>query len=154
MYVDREQALALAIAPIDVDVERGRLRLFAKAIGETNPVFWDLDAARSAGYADLPVPPTFLGNAIELDIPDPLSWLRAIGVDTSSTLHGEQAFTFHKICFAGDKLVLKRSIVDVYIKKAGALEFVVKKTDVMRGDELVAEVFCSIAVLHPEVNKK
>jgi acyl dehydratase len=154
MYVDREQALALKIAPIEVDVERGRLRLFAKAIGETNPVFFDVQAARAAGYPDMPVPPTFLGNAIELDIPDPLSWLHAVGVDTSSTLHGEQSFTYHKMCFAGDKLVLKRSIVDVYTKKGGALEFVVKKTDVMRGNDLVAEVFCSIAVLHSEVDKK
>ena len=45
---------------------RGRLRFFAKAIGETDPVYTDDAAARDAGYPDLPAPPTFL-FAAELD---------------------------------------------------------------------------------------
>ncbi|RJG03276.1 MaoC family dehydratase N-terminal domain-containing protein [Noviherbaspirillum sedimenti] len=153
MYINREQALELKLAPINVEVERGRLRLFAKANGETNPVYSDVEAARAAGYPDLPVPPSFLGNAVELDIPDPLSWMSAIGIDTSSTLHGEQSMVYHAMAFAGDNLTLHRRIVDVYTKKGGALEFAVKKTDIMRGDTLVAESYCSIAVLHPEANK-
>lgn len=40
-------------------IERGRLAFFAKATGETNPVYSDIDAARAAGYADLPAPPTW-----------------------------------------------------------------------------------------------
>lgn len=151
MYVDRDKALQLALAPLTVDIERGRLRLFAKAIGETDPVYTDVDAARRAGHPDLPVPPSFLGNAIELDIPNPLDWLLALGVDTTSTLHGEQSFVYHAMVHAGDSLVLHRKIADVYTKKGGALEFVVKQTDIKRGDELVAVTFCSIAVMHREV---
>lgn len=153
MYVDRNQALALPLAPIPVEVERGRLRLFAKAIGEENPIYTDVAAAQAAGYPDLPAPPSFLGNAIELDIPDPLYWMKAVGIDITSTLHGEQEMVFHKMVFAGDKLLLKRSIVDVFTKKGGALEFIVKRTDIMRGDELVVEAYCTIAVLHPEAGK-
>ena len=41
-------------------IERSRLQFFAKAIGETNPVYTDVAAARDAGYPDLPAPPTFL----------------------------------------------------------------------------------------------
>ena len=41
-------------------IERSRLQFFAKAIGETDPVYTDVAAARAAGYADLPAPPTFL----------------------------------------------------------------------------------------------
>jgi acyl dehydratase len=150
MYVDREQALSLELEPIHVDVERGRLRLFAKAVGETNPVYTDVAAARAAGHPDLPAPPSFLGNAVELDISDPLHWMSAVGIDTTSTLHGEQSIVYHSMVYAGDNLVLNRRIVDVYTKKGGALEFVVKRTDIMRGEELVAEAYCSIAVLHPE----
>ena len=40
--------------------EAGRLRFFAKATGETNPVYFDESAARDAGHPDLPLPPTFL----------------------------------------------------------------------------------------------
>jgi hypothetical protein len=39
----------------------------------------------------------------------------------------------------------------VYTKKNGALEFVVKQTDVKRGDEILAEIRFVIALLHPEV---
>jgi acyl dehydratase len=152
MYIDREAALKLELEPLHIDLERGRLRLFAKAIGETNPIYTDLEAARKAGYPDLPAPPSFLGNAIELDIPDPLYWLSAVGADITSTLHGEQSFEYHKMAFAGDHLVFHRSIYDVYTKKNGALEFVVKKSRIMRGDDLVANVYCSIAVIHSEAS--
>lgn len=153
MYVDREQALRLKLEPLAVDVEAGRLKLFAKAIGETNPIYFDVQAARAAGHPHLPAPPSFMGNAIELDIPEPLYWMSAVGIDITSTLHGGQRLDYHKMVYAGDSLILHRSIVDVYTKKGGALEFVVKKTDIMRGEELVCEGFCSIAVLHPEVGK-
>lgn len=150
MYVDRDKALALQLEPLQITVERGQLSLFAKAIGETDPVYTDLDAAQAAGYRDLPVPPSFLGNAIELAIKDPLSWLASVGVDTSNTLHGEQAMHFHAMAFAGDRLVFHRSISDVYLKKGGALEFIVKKSVIMRGEEVIAEAYCSIVALHPE----
>lgn len=153
MYVDKDQALALALDPIPVDVERGRLRLFAKAVGETNPIYTDVAAAQAAGYPDLPAPPSFLGNAIELEIPEPLYWMSAVGIDITSTMHGGQEMIFHKMVFAGDSLLLKRRIVDVYTKKGGALEFIVKRTDIMRGDDLVAEAYCTIAVIHPEAGK-
>ena len=109
------------------DVERGRLRFFAKTIGLTDPIYLDVDAARRAGHRDLPVPPTFLSNSLELELPDPLGWLAALGGDLTTTTHAEQAFTYHALAYAGDSLVLRRRIVDVYTKKGGALEFVVKQ---------------------------
>mgnify|MGYP006188918339 FL=1 len=42
------------------EVEKGRLRFFAKAIGETDPIYTDEAAAREAGHRSLPVPPSFL----------------------------------------------------------------------------------------------
>lgn len=43
--------------PWDVVVEKGRLRLLAKAIGETRPVYTDEAAARAAGYRSILAPP-------------------------------------------------------------------------------------------------
>jgi len=146
ILIDREQALALPIAPLTFDMERGRLRFFAETIGLTDPVYLDADAARRAGHPDIPVPLTFLGNALELERPEPLSWLAALGVDLSSTAHAEQTFTYHRMAHAGDRLVFHRSIVDVYAKKGGALQFVVKRSEVTRNGELVADILCSIAV--------
>ena len=151
MYIDREQALRHAIAPMPFEVERGRLRFFARTIGLTDPIYFDLDAARRAGHRDLPVPPTFLSNALELELPNPLGWLAELGGDLTKTTHAEQSFTYHAMAYAGDELILRRKVVDVYTKKGGALEFVVKQTDVMRGEENLVEILFTIALRHPEV---
>lgn len=150
MYIDRSKALQFHIAPMSFDVERGRLRFFAETIGLTDPIYLDVDAARRAGHRDLPVPPTFLGHSLELSMPDPMGWLQAVGGDLTKTTHAEQAFNYHALAYAGDRLVLRRSIVDVYTRKGGALEFVVKKTEVWRGADLLAESLSTIALRHPE----
>jgi hypothetical protein len=147
--IDREKALELRIEPVVFDMERGRLRFFAETIGLTDPVYLDSAAAQSAGYPDILVPPTFLGNALELELPQPLSWLAALGADLERTTHGEQSFEYRALAFAGDRLTFKRSIADVYVKKGGALEFVVKRTEITRDDGTqIAEVLCSLALFH------
>jgi len=150
MYIDRNGALQHEIAPMPFCVERGRLRFFAETIGLSDPIYVDIEAARRAGHRDLPVPPTFLGNSLELELPDPLGWLRAVGGDLTKTTHAEQSFIYHSMAYAGDSLVLHRRIVDVYTKKNGALEFVVKQTDVKRGEETLAEIRSVIVLRHPE----
>jgi len=46
--------------PYSAAVEKGQLRFFAKAVGETNPAYVDDIEAKTAGYRSLPIPPTFL----------------------------------------------------------------------------------------------
>ncbi|GAB5011934.1 hypothetical protein MAHJHV63_41890 [Mycobacterium avium subsp. hominissuis] len=107
-----------ALPETSMTVDAGRLRFFAKATGQTDPTYIDLQAARAAGHPDLPVPPTFL-MAIELEQPDPFAFLTEIGVDLRRVLHGEQSFTYHSTAHAGDNLVAKPRIADAYVKKGG-----------------------------------
>jgi acyl dehydratase len=130
-------------------VDAGRLRFFAKSIGETNPLYTDVAVAKAAGYADLPVPPTFLFS-IELENPDQFRWVVDQGIDPRFVLHGEQSFTYHSIAHAGDTLTATPRIVDVYSKKGGALEFIVKNTTVTRADgSAVADLETVIVVRNP-----
>ncbi len=118
----------------EVTIERGRLQYFAQAIGETDPVYTDLDVARAAGHRDLPVPPTFLfGVGLGRGAQD-FAWLTDLGVDLHAVLHGEQRFTYHSLAHAGDTLRLSPRIVDVFAKKGGALQFLVRETTVRRAD--------------------
>jgi len=112
-----------------VVVEAGRLRFFAQAIGETSAVYVDEVAAQAAGYRSLPVPPTFLFG-LEMERPDPLAWLPEVGLNLARILHGEQNFVYHQPACAGDVLTFETCISDIYDKKNGALEFVVKKSRV------------------------
>jgi hypothetical protein len=41
------------------EVEKGAIRRFAEAIGETNPIYFEEAAARAAGYRSVVAPPTF-----------------------------------------------------------------------------------------------
>lgn len=110
-----------------VEVEKGRLRFFARTIGETDPVYVDEAAAQAAGYDSLPVPPTFLFS-LEMEKPEPFAWFSEVGLNLSRILHGSQSFSYHAPVCAGDVLTFSSHISDIFDKKNGALEFVVKDT--------------------------
>ena len=131
-----------ALPAFQVEVEKGRLRFFAKATGQDDPVYSDEDAARAAGHPGLPVPPTFF-FCLEMESPNPAAVRELLGIDYRRLLHGEQGFTFHRMAHAGDTLTFRQRIEDIYDKKNGALEFVVRKTSVtnQRG-EAVADLRC------------
>jgi acyl dehydratase len=129
-------------------IERTRLQFFAKAIGETDPVYTDAAAARDAGYADLPAPPTFL-FAAELDSGASNRLLDDLQIPLSKLLHGEQSFSYHKPACVGDTVTVRSTISDIYDKKNGALEFVVKTSRATnQRDELVAELRTVIVCRH------
>jgi len=124
------------------EVEKGRLRAFAKATGQTDPVFTEEASALALGYPSLPVPPTFL-FCLEMEAPDPAAIRTLLGLDYRRLLHGEQGFKYHTMAYAGDTLTFEQRIDDIYDKKGGALEFVVRKTRVSnQRRELVAELRC------------
>jgi acyl dehydratase len=137
MAIDADKARAQEFDPIVVPVERGRLALFARVTGQTDPVYADLAAARAAGHPDLPVPPTFLFG-LELEVPEPFGYLAELGVDLRQVLHGEQSFRYHALAHAGDTLTLTARITDVTHRPGRALEFLVKQTDITRHGELIA----------------
>lgn len=121
--------------PHVVDVEKGRLRFFAKAIGETDPVYTDEAAARAAGYRSLPVPPTLLFG-LDMEVPNPFLILETLGVDLGRILHGEQSFTYHADACAGDTLTFQSRISEIFDKKGGALEFIVEDTKITNQDNV------------------
>ncbi|MFI2558933.1 MaoC family dehydratase N-terminal domain-containing protein [Nocardia farcinica] len=130
-------AIGTWLPPVEMLIERGRLRLFCTAIGEQDPIYTDLDAARRAGHPDLPVPPTFF-CAIQHERPHPFDWYADLGGDFTKVLHGEQRFTYHAMAYAGDVLVMTSTVSDVYQRKGGALTFLVRDSLVSRDGDPVA----------------
>ena len=124
-----------------VDVEAGRLRFFAKAIGQTDQRYSHREPDQP-----LPVPPTFL-FCLDMDAPNPRATMELLNIDIGKVLHGEQSFTYHRMAFAGERLTFEGRIADIYDKKGGTLEFVVRETRVTNQDgELVAELRNSLVV--------
>ena len=132
--------------PHSADVEAGRLRLFAKATGETRPEYTDEAAARAAGHPSLPAPPTF-AICLDLEMPDPFAWFHELGVDLARVLHAAQSFRYFAPIHVGDRLTFASRIEDVFQKKGGALTFVVKVTDVTdQNGARVAELRATVVV--------
>lgn len=138
------------LPPSVLPIERTRLQFFAQATGQTDPIYLDREVAQKAGYADLLAPPTFL-FAAELDSGASDQLLRDLQVPLERVLHGEQGFTYHRAVCVGDTVTVRSRIEDIYDKKGGALEFVVKTSRaVNQDDELVAEMRTVIVCRNPE----
>lgn len=143
--------IGMDLGTMTVDVERGRLRFFAQATGQTDPVYTDLDAAQAAGHPDLPVPPTFFFT-LELEARDGFGYLQTMGVDLRRLLHGEQRLTYHRVAHAGERLTLSSRISDITAKKGGAMELITRLTKVVdEKGEPVAESTGVLVVRNPEV---
>lgn len=52
--------------PWSYEVTTTSVRAFARGVGYTDPVYFDVEAAREAGYRSLPAPPTYLGTPVFL----------------------------------------------------------------------------------------
>lgn len=136
------------LKPSVLTVDRTRLQFFAKAIGEKDPVYVDPAAAKAAGYADVPAPPTFL-FAAELDSGANDQLLADLDIPLAKLLHGEQSFRYLQPVCAGDTVTVQSTITDIYDKKGGKLEFAVKDSKVTnQRDELVAELRTVLVVRH------
>ncbi len=51
-------------APVTNEVTSTDIRLFARAVGYTNPIYFDEAAAKAAGHRALPAPPGYTGRPI------------------------------------------------------------------------------------------
>ncbi|WP_084145033.1 MaoC family dehydratase N-terminal domain-containing protein [Amycolatopsis jejuensis] len=98
-------------------VSREKIREFADAIGDPNPVYRDPAAARAAGHPDVIAPPTFLTivNLPKINgiVEDP-----ALGLDYSRMVHGDQGFRYERPVHAGDELEIAARI-DSVMSRAG-----------------------------------
>lgn len=125
--MSRTAMIGTVLQDFTVEVEKGRLRLFAKAIGETNPIFFDEAAAQAAGYPSIVSPPTFI-YCLSEDVPDPNKAMTVLGLDPTKALHATQKIRHLRPVCAGERLRGKTILKDYFEKKGGALKFVISET--------------------------
>ena len=100
--------------PVTMHVEWGKIREFARAIKDDDPLYVDAQHARTeAGGVWAPV--TFLQTLRFWD--DGRGSVRP-PFDLKRTLHGEQEYEFFKPVLAGDTLTAVSRIVDLYEKSS------------------------------------
>jgi acyl dehydratase len=118
-------------------VGREKVREYARAVGETNPLHTDLEAARAAGHDDLVAPPMFAvvytSPAIGPAMLDP-----EVGIDFERMVHGAQEFAWGPLVVAGDEIATEVEVVDV--SERGGMGFFVFES---RSDNQDGERVCT-----------
>lgn len=141
-----------ALTPVTAQVEPGRLRFFRETTREQNPVYSDSEAAHTAGYAAVPVPPTYLFCLEMMDAKDSFEFLDILGADLSQVLHGEQRFAYHAPVVVGDTLRFEPRIGAITDKKGGAMTLAVVETKVTNQHGVhVADLSRTVVVLNKVV---
>jgi acyl dehydratase len=117
------------------EVSREKLREFADAIGDLNPVYRDRAAAAEAGHPDVIAPPTFpiviTMAASRAAIGDP-----GLGINYAMVVHGDQRFSYTRPLHAGDVVVAQSTISG--IREVGSMTMVTTATEIKTVDgELV-----------------
>jgi acyl dehydratase len=119
------EAIGKTYAPSTYAVGREKIREYAAAVGETNPLHFDLEAARAAGYGDLVAPPMFAvvysARAIGAAILD-----REVGLNFAMMVHAGQEFVWGPPVVAGDEITTTASVKD--ISDRGGMAFFVFET--------------------------
>ena len=133
----KTDAVGKTYPPTSYAVGREKVREFAAAVGEENPLHHDLDAAREAGYADVVAPPMFAvvfgGRAMAPALFDP-----EVGIDFSRMVHGGQEFVWGPPVVAGDEIATEVEVAD--ISEGGGMGFYVFES---RSDNQDGERVCT-----------
>lgn len=115
-------AIGKTFPSVTYAVGREKVREYALAVGETNPLHLDVAAAGSAGYADVVAPPMF---AVVYSAPavGPALFDEEVGINFAMMVHGGQEFRWGPLVIAGDEVTTTATVKD--ISERGGMEFYV-----------------------------
>ena len=101
------------------EVDREKIREFARAVKDEHPAHYNEDAAKECGYDALVASLTFLavaGRRVQLEIFNHFD----VPINMERVLHRDQKLTFHRPILAGDKLYFD-SYLDSVTESHGAV---------------------------------
>jgi acyl dehydratase len=108
--------------PFAYEVGKEKIREYAHAVGEDNPVYFDRTKAREAGFRDIPAPPMFAvvysAGSVGPAVLDP-----EVGIDFAMLVHGSQEFVWGEPVCAGDTVTTETALRD--ISEKGGMAFYV-----------------------------
>ena len=120
---EMRNAIGTESKPVTYDVERGAVIKFAQAIGDSNPLFNDEEAARSTSYGSLIAPPTFLRSMQSTPLTETITSPYSAGLD------GGSDWEYFEPVRVGDRITVTNKISDVYERqgKLGNMVFMINE---------------------------
>jgi hypothetical protein len=134
--------------PWALEVDKTAIRMFARAVGHTDPVYYDEEEAKKAGYRAIPCPPGYLGTPVfdprtcdptfgtpraRVRPPEPSKPLTRI-------LNGGTEYEYLDDIYAGDRLTATTHVAAIVERPGsiGPMLITTTKTVYKRGDQVVA----------------
>jgi acyl dehydratase len=128
-------AVGKTYAPLTYAVGREKIREYAFAVGETNPVHLEVEAARALGYADVVAPPMFAAvysaPAVTPALFDP-----EVGINFALMVHGGQQFKWGPLVIAGDEIETTVTVKDIS-ERSGTGFYVFESVSTNQGGDTV-----------------
>ena len=139
----KTEAVGKQYPSITYAVGREKIKEYARAVGETNPLHLDVEAARAAGYADVVAPPMFAvvysAPAVGPGIFDP-----DVGINFAMMVHGAQEFLWGKPVVAGDEITTTASVKDVSERDGKGFYVFESRSVNQNGDEVCVGTWTNI----------
>jgi acyl dehydratase len=129
------EAVGKTYAPTVSAVGREKIREYAHAVGETDPLHLDPEAARAAGFRDVVAPPMF---CVVYSSPSvaPALFDPDVGINFALMVHGGQEFVWGPLVVAGDEITTTVSVKSIE-ERAGNGFFVFESQSVNQDGETV-----------------
>jgi acyl dehydratase len=115
---------------VDLDVERGKIREFARATHTQDPVHTDVDAARAAGFDSVLATPTHV--VVAGHYRDQADFVRTLGLDIERVVVGGVRWHYERPLQAGDTLHATRRLVGDDLKegsRGGSMRLLTLETE-------------------------
>jgi acyl dehydratase len=120
-----------------------KVREYANAVGQAEPVHHDRDAARAAGFRDVVAPPMFAvvysAPALGPAILDP-----EVGINFAAMVHGGQEFVWGEPVCAGDEITTRASVREIYERDGRGFYVFESVSTNQEGDEVVRGTWTNI----------
>ena len=137
------QAIGKSYRPTLYAVGREKVREYAAAVGETNALHLDVDAARQAGHADVVAPPMFAvvyaAASVTQGLFDP-----ELGIDLGHLVHGSQEFRWGPLVIAGDEITTTATVKEISERAEFRFYVFETRSDNQRGETVSTGLWSNI----------
>jgi acyl dehydratase len=106
--------------PVTIEIDKTAVRMFARAVGYDDLIYYDEEHAKSKGYRSLPAPMGFLGHPIfRPDVPSRPAYITSFKTPYKRILNGGTDIEYYEPICAGDVLTATSKIADILERTGG-----------------------------------
>jgi len=143
---EMRKVIGVESEPWTLEVDKLQIRLFARSVGYTDPLYYDEEFAKSKGYRSLPAPPHYLGTAVydprnsDPTFGAPRGRGPQINHGLKRVLNGGTEIEYFDTICAGDVLTASSKVVDLVEAKGsiGQMLITTSETTYKRDGQTVA----------------